>query len=110
MAERNTNTTENIKKTVSDEMIDQLTREFAKHLEGEEKVPLFLPEGAGIQNPLPVGINGVVYLLPVGVDLEVPKSVYNIVVNQSNVVRKNYGKTVRDGETVEAKVRRKANQ
>jgi len=106
-----TNTTENIgKPKVTDEQLDKLVRDFAKYLEDQPKVPLFLPDGAGIQDPLPVGYNGVVYLLPVGVEIEVPKPIYNLVVNESNVLKKNYGKTVRNGETVEAKARRKGAQ
>lgn len=45
----------------------------------EKKVKIFIPENPLNPNEVvPVGLNGVIYAIPVGQEFEVPESIYNI--------------------------------
>lgn len=66
---------------------------MAKVLGDQKKMKIFLPTGLGIQDPLPVAINGAVMAIPVGREVEVPEAVYKLVMKQSNVFDRHYGKT-----------------
>lgn len=48
-------------------------------LEAEKKVKIFIPENPLNPNEVvPVGLNGVIYAIPVGQEFEVPESIYKI--------------------------------
>jgi hypothetical protein len=50
-----------------------------QRLDAEPKKTIFIPENP--QNPnevVPVGVNGVIYAIPVGQEFEVPESIYNV--------------------------------
>lgn len=98
------------KDVLSERDLEKMVKEEAEKLRQEETVPLFIPEGLGVQNPLPVCVNGAVMSIPVGREVRVPKTVYNVLMNYSNIFKKNNGKTRVDGQTLEEKVLRNANQ
>jgi len=111
MATQNINTTDSVKKgkVLSDEEIIKQEKQLAEMFKSAPKKTLFLPEGLGIQNPLPIGINGVQIVVPVGVEVEVPEPFYNLIMAQSNILNKKYGQTLRDGKPLEDLVKVKNN-
>lgn len=86
---RNVNTTESIKEPeITTVMIDKLTEREVERLKQEEHVDMLIPKIPGVQNPLPVCINGAVFAIPLGKKVRVPKSVYRLVFEESDIVDK----------------------
>jgi hypothetical protein len=110
---KNMVTTETIRKgEITEKELMQAEKAMAKLYQDEEKMTTFLPVVPGVQSPLPVGINGVNFVLPLGEEITIPKSLYKFLMTETNVFNPNYGKTVdkETGLTVEQKLQRKANQ
>jgi hypothetical protein len=115
MAKVNKNmvTTATIKKGVFTEKdLIQAEKAMKKLFEDDEKITTFLPEAEGVQNPLPVSINAVQFVLPLGEEITIPKSLYSYLMKETNVFNKRYGKTIDEetGLTLEEKLQKKANQ
>lgn len=47
----------------------------------EKKVPFFAPFVEGEDDEITVGVNGVMYQIQRGVQVEIPESVYNVIMN-----------------------------
>jgi hypothetical protein len=58
--------------------IEKQTKTMKAKLEAEPKKTILIPENPMNPNEvIPVGVNGVIYAIPVGQEFEVPESIYN---------------------------------
>lgn len=58
--------------------IENQTKTMKARLEAEPKKTILIPENPMNPNEVvPVGVNGVIYAIPVGQEFEVPESIYN---------------------------------
>lgn len=66
---------------MTDRQMDQVSKDTKRFLDNQSKVTIRLMQNPPDQAQLPaeyVGLNGVTFLIPRGVDVEVPQEIFNI--------------------------------
>lgn len=64
---------------MSEKILAKHDKTMKQILDSEPKKTIFIPENPINPNEVvPVGVNGVIYAIPVGQEFEVPESIYNV--------------------------------
>lgn len=81
-----TNTTKSLASNeLSEADLKSAEQKLAEQFKGEKQVDLMIPKALGTQDPLPIGINGVFVVIPVGQKVKVPQTIYDFVMEQTDI-------------------------